>query len=552
MGHHGVPFFVAVEGFARVPGPGGGRTPPGPLGRQVVGITSFAVVLVVAREPPGWAGDQRSQLRSRCHSGVCCPPGPAMGDAPKRDACPSPSYNAGTPRQPTKRSCAMPRERRWEPNDRLIHERERRGWSQDDAAHEAEQVADRLGQPDLVFTGAQFGRWERGECRPRPPLRRVVCELYEASAEALGLLDQGDGAANRRDLLRNAAALGAAAVVSPAWTRETAAGAGAGEPAEVASIRDALMDYDGIWGDEPATTVDLSTLGRQVQEAWRARQACAYRQLGVLLPRVLTNAQRAARQLDGYQQRTASRLLAETYQCVGFAMANTGHSELAWIAADRSIVAAERSDDRLVVAASTRLLAHALLAMGRYDKAQQVAVTALTTLEAGLGTALPAHLSIYGALLQTSAVMAARRGDRAGANEFLAEAATIAQRLGEDRNDFWTVFGPTNVGIHQASVLVELGNAGRVVEQARAIDPSHLPSLERRTHHLLDIAHGYGQWHKDHQALDSLLHAERLAPQEVHSQPAVRRLVTELLQRERRTTRPQLRELAARVGVLAA
>ena len=88
----------------------------------------------------------------------------------------------------------MPRQRRWEPNKRLVHERERRGWSQDDAAREAERVADGLGLPDLVFTGAQFGRWERGECRPRPPLRRVVCELYDASAEALGLLDQGDGA----------------------------------------------------------------------------------------------------------------------------------------------------------------------------------------------------------------------------------------------------------------------------------------------------------------------------------------------------------------------
>jgi transcriptional regulator with XRE-family HTH domain len=118
----------------------------------------------------------------------------------------------------------MPRQRRWEPNDRLAFERERRGWSQDDAAREAEQVAGRLGRPDLVFTGAQFGRWERGECRPRPPLRRVVCELYDASAEALGLLDQEDGAANRRDLLRNAVMLGAAAVVSPARRSERSAG----------------------------------------------------------------------------------------------------------------------------------------------------------------------------------------------------------------------------------------------------------------------------------------------------------------------------------------
>jgi transcriptional regulator with XRE-family HTH domain len=445
----------------------------------------------------------------------------------------------------------MPRPRRWEPNDRLAYERERRGWSQEDAAREAEQVANRLGLDGLVFTGAQFGRWERGECRPRPPLRRVVCELYEASAEALGLLDQGDGAANRRDLLRNAAVLGAAAVVSPAWSGEGSAGP-TEEPAEVAAIRDALLNYDGIWEDEVTNLVDLTSLDRQVQQAWQARQAAAYRQLGLLLPRVLANAQLAARQLDGDHQRVANRLLAETYQCVGFAMANTGRSDLAWIAADRGILAAQQSDDRLVVAASTRTLAHALLAMGRHDKAQQVAVTALTTLEPGLGSALPAHLSIYGALLQTSAVVAARRGDRPGANEFLAEAATIAARLGEDRNDFWTVFGPTNVGIHRASVSVELGDAGRVIEQARAIDPSQLPSLERRAHHLLDIAQGYGQGRKDHQALDALLQAERLAPQEVHQQPVVHRLVVELLHRERRTTKPQLRELARRVGVLAA
>ena len=445
----------------------------------------------------------------------------------------------------------MPRPRRWQRNDHLAYERERRGWSQDDAAREAERVAVRLGLPDLVFTAAQFGRWERGECRPRPPLRRVVCELYDASAEALGLLDQGDGAANRRDLLRNAAMLGAAAVVAPARSHEGSTGA-TEEAAEVASIRDALLNYDGIWEDEAANLVDLSSLDRQVQQAWQARQAAAYRQLGVLLPRVLTNAQLAARQLNGDRRRAANRLLAETYQCAGFAMANTGQGDLAWIAADRSILAAKQSDDRLVIAASSRTLAHAMLALGRHDKAQQVAVTALAALEPGLGKALPAHLSIYGALLQTSAVLAARAGDRARANEFLAEATVIAQRLGEDRNDFWTVFGPTNVGIHRASVSVELGDAGLVVEQARAIDPSHLPSLERRTHHLLDIAQGYGQWRKDHQALDALLHAERLAPQEVHRQPAVRQLVAELLHRERRTTRPQLRQLATRVGVLAA
>ena len=121
--------------------------------------------------------------------------------------------------------------------------------------------------------------------------------------------------------------LGAAAVVSPAWLRQGSAGA-AVESAEVASIRDALMNYDGISGDEVATAVDLSALGRQVQQAWRARQASAYRQLGVLLPRVLTTAQLAARQLGSDQRRTANGLLAETYQCVTGAMANIGQNDL--------------------------------------------------------------------------------------------------------------------------------------------------------------------------------------------------------------------------------
>src|SRR6266545_4980958 len=94
-------------------------------------------------------------------------------------------------------SHAMAGRRHWPPNDRLVYERERRGWSQEEAAGEADQLAIRLGLRGVAFSGAQFGRWERGECRPRPPYLRVICQLYEASAEALGLCDppSADGSA---------------------------------------------------------------------------------------------------------------------------------------------------------------------------------------------------------------------------------------------------------------------------------------------------------------------------------------------------------------------
>jgi transcriptional regulator with XRE-family HTH domain len=187
---------VAVEGFARVLAPAVVAHRRGRYVAWVAGIASFAVVLLV-REPPARARDQRIQLRSGCHSGVIqVSLGSALQrmrhvgrDAEVRDGCPSTSYNARYTQAATKRSCAMPRPRPWERNDRLVFERERRGWSQDDAARQADRVADRLGLRSVAFTGQQFGRWERGECRPRPPYLRVVCELYQASAEALGLCD---------------------------------------------------------------------------------------------------------------------------------------------------------------------------------------------------------------------------------------------------------------------------------------------------------------------------------------------------------------------------
>ena len=79
----------------------------------------------------------------------------------------------------------------------------------------------------------------------------------------------------------------------------------------------------------------------------------------------------------------------------------------------------------------------------------------------------------------------------------------------------------------------------------------HLPVLERRAQHLVDVARGHGQAGGDEQALRALLTAEHLAPEEVRYQPAARALVAELLHRERAGRKPELRALAERVGAVA-
>ena len=93
----------------------------------------------------------------------------------------------------------------------------------------------------------------------------------------------------------------------------------------------------------------------------------------------------------------------------------------------------------------------------------------------------------------TRAIIAARKGDRPAAQQFIREAWAVADRLGQDRNDFWTIFGPTNVAIHAVSVDVELGDPAAGLRKAPSVNLSRLsPELvERRVYHMIDVARGY-------------------------------------------------------------
>jgi hypothetical protein len=133
--------------------------------------------------------------------------------------------------------------------------------------------------------------------------------------------------------------------------------------------------------------------------------------------------------------------------------------------------------------------------------------------------------------LLTGAVVAARQKKSQTARHYLREADATAARLGEGHNHLWTAFGPTNAAIHRISVEVELGEGGRAVECASAVDIRAIPFLERRAHHLIDVATGKLEWGRDWEALELLIEAEVLAPEEVRFQPGSRQLVRLLMKR---------------------
>jgi hypothetical protein len=170
------------------------------------------------------------------------------------------------------------------------------------------------------------------------------------------------------------------------------------------------------------------------------------------------------------------RLLSQVYQLTAFDLTKHGEGQLALLAADRGMLAAQQAADPLAAAGCARVLAAALLSAGQDRKAKELCINLATPLQGQLGVASPTHLSVYGSLLLKASIASSRLGERIDTQELLAEAERAAQRLGRDANCMWTAFGPTNVRVHRVATSVELGDGGTAVEHAKpSAQPAYLP-----------------------------------------------------------------------------
>ena len=329
-----------------------------------------------------------------------------------------------------------------------------------------------------------------------------------------------------------------------------------GEHPTVQAVRLALSGQDALaaifkeerrkLGERP----DLEELQAKAEQAWELTHDARYAELGELLPALIADLEGAARRRDPAGRRTAFLLLAEVYQATAAAMSKLRDLETAWVAGDRSVTAAERGEDPLLAAAGAFRIAHALLSGGRIPEALRTALAAAVALEPDVADGSPALVALWGALNQVAAVIATRASEEDTARECMRKAEEAAQRIGADRNDFETEFGPTNVALHAVSIAVELGDAGEALRRAATVDTSAL-SIERRARFLLDVARAYAQRRKVADAVRTLEEAEQLTPEQVRSHPMVREMVRDLLRGERRNVNPDLRALAQRVGVLS-
>src|SRR5690606_28736413 len=139
----------------------------------------------------------------------------------------------------------------------------------------------------------------------------------------------------------------------------------------IPALRDALLDYRRIalfdQGGADVEAPPAERLARDVADLWEAYQASRFGYVTARLPWLLARAHATAE--EGAEHAEAQRLLGLSYQLAAVQLTKLGEAELAWIAADRGLVAAQHSDDLAVTGSLARSVVHALLSAGKYTEA---------------------------------------------------------------------------------------------------------------------------------------------------------------------------------------
>jgi transcriptional regulator with XRE-family HTH domain len=373
-----------------------------------------------------------------------------------------------------------------------------------------------------------LGRKIAAERRRRGLSQPELARMVDRSVAWVSQVERGVRKIDRMSVLEAVAAalnvplaeLAAEAPVVAAVTEESPS---AGELRLVLSgahvLRAMLAD-----GRAPA----VRTLRTRAGKAWELTHAGSYSELTDLLRGLVPDLETAARSAPEDQRAEAFELLATTYQAYSAALAKLGEPDVAWIAADRAMAAAERAGDPLLVAAGAFRLAFVFIASRQYGQAEESARTTADALRPMAEEGNPQAMSLWGGLTLQRAVIAARMNDADTAYSQLKHAGRIAAELGEGRNDYNSEFGPANVSLYEIAIAVELGDAGRALRVAAAVDATGL-SAERRARMLIDVARAQAQRRQVAEAVAALREAEAITPEQVRGHELVRQLVSDLV-----------------------
>ncbi|MGW3470115.1 helix-turn-helix domain-containing protein [Saccharopolyspora sp. NPDC000995] len=318
----------------------------------------------------------------------------------------------------------------------------------------------------------------------------------------------------------------------------------------VTALRFAVSGVDDLLGGSAVAVEPMPhrEATRTLTYLWGTYWAGKYDQLTALLPPALHSLRATFEASDGAQRPQAAELLARGYWVAGCALVHLRQSDAAFLAVRQAVDAADQSNDPLLAATLRGSVSWQLLVSGRYAESEALAVRTAETIAPHGDVSLP-DLSAYGSLVLTAATAAARAKNGSRARDLVSESAEVADRMGCDRDDYQTAFGPSQVAMQTVDVGVQTGEYGHALKAARTMpnEAAALP-LASRARHLTDRALAHTRLGQHDQAANLVVTAEQMAPDWAKHQNLIKSVTRDLLHTPvSRATR--FRGLAQRLGV---
>lgn len=318
------------------------------------------------------------------------------------------------------------------------------------------------------------------------------------------------------------------------------------------AIRAALTstaDWPGV-DREPSSAsdgLDLASLRSGVGDVVLAYQRGEYSDIAPVVPKLVAEAELAAHDAREADRESAYATLAWMYRTSACIANQLGQEDLAYIATRKLVDTAPAAGDPLFESVGLWLAAWIVLRQGRPADAFAIASSAADRTEPNLSSASCQELSVWGMLLLIGMTAACREGKGDTARDYLSLAQTAATRVGADRNDYYTGFGPSTVAMHAVNLEMELAEPARALTAASTVPGNPDVPATAYTRYLLDLAHAQAEGGQDTEALQTLLGVEHRAPEWLRYQVLGREVVRELVERRRRVPE-RLRDLASRLA----
>jgi transcriptional regulator with XRE-family HTH domain len=227
------------------------------------------------------------------------------------------------------------------------------------------------------------------------------------------------------------------------------------EHAAIPPIRRVLMSLPMDVTDGPVRPI--SELDRQVNDAIKAREAGRYLAFGTGLPSLLDELHRLVHSQSGAKLEQAHGMLAEALHSGSVLLRRLGYVDLAWIAVQQARASAQLSSNPLMLIANDWNAIELYLRAGDSTHAAQLTDRALGDLERLMAhNESPQLISLLGTMHLLRSITAAQKVEDIEVRESLSAAQSLSARLGRDRDDFQTQFGPSNTAVFEEVIRKRL------------------------------------------------------------------------------------------------